>query len=199
MDRDALTDLGNAQRMAKMYRDTLRFVAETKTWHCWDETRWAAIPDFSVEGLAKKTVLQNYNLASWARNTEQATSIAKHAKSSEAYSRIKAMVGLLKSERDIPIHQNQLDANPFLLNLQNGTLDLKTGLFRAHNPHDLITKIANVAFDTSAKCPHWQDFISTIFEHDTQVIAYVQKLLGYCLTGVTDEQSLFLFIGNGAN
>jgi putative DNA primase/helicase len=109
------------------------------------------------------------------------------------------MIELAKSEPGIPVGPQQLDSHPWLLNVHNGTLDLRTGHLRPHAREDLLTKLAPVAYDPVAPCPLWEAFLSRIFAGDGGLIRFVQKALGYSLTGSTQEQCFFILHGVGAN
>jgi putative DNA primase/helicase len=94
---------------------------------------------------------------------------------------------------------DNLDADPWLLNVQNGTLDLRTGKLRKHRREDLMTKLAPVAYEAQAAAPTWEVFLHRIFGGDADLIRFVQKAVGYSLTGSTQEQCLFILYGTGAN
>ena len=108
------------------------------------------------------------------------------------------MIGLSESVDGIRIHSSQLDQNGWLFNCKNGTLDLQTGLLRQHKRDDLITKEVRMVFDPEAKCPTWLRFLSQIFGNHWELIEFVHRLLGYCLTGSTREQQLSFLLGGGA-
>lgn len=93
----------------------------------------------------------------------------------------------------------ELDADPMLLNVKNGTLDLRTGQLHEHNPADLLTMMAGCDFLKDSPCPTWEEFLSRVLAADPELISYVQKVVGYCLTGVTTEQVFFVLYGTGAN
>jgi putative DNA primase/helicase len=109
------------------------------------------------------------------------------------------MIELAKSEPGIPVRPRELDADPWVLNLSNGTLDLQTGQLREHRREDLLTKLAPVAYDPAAQCPRWEAFLDRIFAEDVELIRFVQKAVGYSLTGSTQEQCFFILYGAGAN
>ena len=108
------------------------------------------------------------------------------------------MITMARSELGVSIDADRLDADPWLLNLRNGTLDLHSGELRPHNPGDLITKIAPVTFDPSALCPTWDSFIATVLP-DPALMAYICRIVGYSMTGKVSEQALFFTYGTGAN
>lgn len=90
---------------------------------------------------------------------------------------------------------SEFDTNEDLLNLQNGTFNLNTYKLQPHNPNDFLTRTANVVYDESAKCPEWDKFLSQTFQGNIEVIRYVQKITGLCLTAETKEETMFLFLG----
>jgi putative DNA primase/helicase len=123
---------------------------------------------------------------------------------SESAPRLKAMVELAQSEPGIPILHEQLDRDRWLFNCPNGTIDLRTGKLREHRREDLITKLCPTEFHPNAPCPAWERFLESIFpdedrKPDRELIEFIQRLLGYCLTGDVSEQILAIFWGIGSN
>ncbi len=192
-----LTDLGNAERLVDGHGDDLRYVPQIG-WHAWDGRRWVPDSDGEAERRAKQTVRaiakQAFDQAGDAREK-----LLKHALRSEAAGRLEAMVKLARTETELVCHLDRLDRDPYQLNVWNGTLDLATGRRADHDRGDLITKLAPVDHDPDADCPTWRRFLDTIFDRDRDLIAFVQKAVGYTLTGDTGEQVLFLLHGRGAN
>ena len=97
------------------------------------------------------------------------------------------------------IEQSELDAFPWLLNVSNGTLDLKTGELRNHRREDLLTVTVLIDYDANAKCPIWEAFLRSSLKGDLDLIKYHQRISGYVLTGDVSEQVLFFFYGEGQN
>jgi putative DNA primase/helicase len=93
----------------------------------------------------------------------------------------------------------ELDADPWLLGVENGTLDLRTGTLIPARREDYITKVGPVAFDADAECPVFLTFLGKIMGGDQTLVDYLQRVLGYMLTGDTSEQRLFFLYGTGAN
>ena len=106
---------------------------------------------------------------------------------------------LATSERGIPVLPSDLDRDPFLLNVLNGTIDLHTGTLREHRREDLLTKIAPVQYDPHAECPLWHAFLDRIMDGNDRLITYLHRTAGYSLTADVGEQCLFFFYGEGAN
>lgn len=109
------------------------------------------------------------------------------------------MVSLAQSEPGVPTSPDQLDRNPYLLNCLNGTIDLKTGDLRPHNPQEFITKILPVEYDPKATCPQWINFLEVLFNRICDLISFIRRAIGYSLTGDTSEQCNFIMHGTGAN
>jgi putative DNA primase/helicase len=104
----------------------------------------------------------------------------------------------------MPILPEDMDKDPWLFNCMNGTIELKTGKLREHRREDFITKLCPVAYHPEAPCPNWLRFLGGVFpddedEPDKELITFVQRLLGRCLTGDVSEQILPIFWGGGAN
>jgi P4 family phage/plasmid primase-like protien len=193
-----LTDLGNAQHFVREHGHNLRYCYRFGCWHHWAGRRWEEDERGMVERLAKRTVLNFYRLAAALEDNAERKALVAHARRSEAAGRIEAMVRLARSEPGIAILPDELDRDPWLLNCLNGTLDLRTGRLRPHDPHDLITKLIPIPYDAAAACPLWERFLEQILP-DPAVRRFVKRAIGYAATGDTREQALFFLFGGGAN
>jgi putative DNA primase/helicase len=125
------------------------------------------------------------------------TAMLAFAQYSSSAKGIHNMIAMARSE--LAINPDQLDRDSWLFNVANGTIELRTGQLREHRREDFLTKLAPVHFDPAAPCPKWLAFVDKVFGHDAELIAYVQRLTGYALTGVTDEHVLPFLWGTGAN
>jgi putative DNA primase/helicase len=109
------------------------------------------------------------------------------------------MVSLARHETTVAVSHEQLDADRMLLNVPNGTIDLRTGKVRVHRRKDLITKLAPVPFEPAAECPLWLAFLDRVMGGNAELIEYLQRIIGYSLTGEIREHVLAFFYGQGAN
>jgi P4 family phage/plasmid primase-like protien len=191
-----LTDLGNSERFSNQHGDDARYVYPWRSWLTWTGQRWQPDAGGVTARMAKDTVRSIYGEAADAEDADRRKAIVGHARSSESRSRIEAMVALAQSE--MPIMPAALDSDQWLLNVSNGTLDLKTGEIREHARDDLITKLAQVEHDPDAKAPIWEAFLEQILPDET-VREFVRRLAGYSLTGSTREHVLPILYGSGAN
>jgi putative DNA primase/helicase len=125
--------------------------------------------------------------------------IEKHAVQSESLRRRKAFIELAQVMPALNIKTDRLDTNPWLFNVENGTIDLKTGELREHRQEDMITKSANIRYDKDAGCPIWKKFLMEIMNYNAELIRFIQTAVGWAITGDTSEQSMFILFGTGAN
>ena len=109
------------------------------------------------------------------------------------------MLKQAQDEPDIPVQPEQLDRDPWLLNCKNGTLDLRTGKLRDHRKEDLLTRCLDVDYNEDAQCSQWKAFLWHIMNHNQELIDFLQRAIGYALTGVIREHVLIILWGTGRN
>jgi len=194
----SLTDTGNAERLVALHGPVIRFNWGRDVWHVWSGRHWEEDRTGRMEQIAKATARSIPDEAT-ALTGEQYTKTLKWAASSESSGKRQAMVDLARSEDNIPVQPHELDADPWLLNVANGTLNLRDGTLRAHRQDDLITRLIDVPYDPEATCPLFLAFLMRIFDNDEDLIGYVQRLVGYSLTGSTREQIMAIAYGTGSN
>ena len=192
-----LTDLGNAERLVYHFGEQIRYCHAWKRWLIWDGVRWVVDQSGQIYQLAKKVVRKIYREVQSVNDSDERRSISRHASASESDRRIAAMISLAQSE--VPIRPELLNAAPWLLNCLNGTVDLRTGRLLPHTMEHFITKLAPVNYDPKAGCERWLEFLGRIMDGNEQLISFLQRAIGYALTGETSEQCLFIFHGSGAN
>ncbi len=192
-----LTDLGNAERLVHNCGCDILYCHVWKSWLIWDGKRWNVDKSDRIKQLAKDVVRSIYAEAELVSDSSKRREIAKHAIKSESSRSLTAMVSLAESE--VPIRPEDLDQNPWLFNCENDTLDLQTGKLRAHKREDYITKMTPVAYHPEATHQLWDEFLDRVLDGDQELISFFQRAIGYSLTGLTDEQCLFILHGLGAN
>jgi putative DNA primase/helicase len=192
-----LTDLGNAERLVYHFGEQIRYCHAWKKWLVWDGVRWVVDQSGQIYQIAKKVVRKIYREVQSASESNVRREIARHAYASESDRRIAAMISLAQSE--VSIRPELLNADPWLLNCLNGTIDLRTGRLLPHTMEHFITKLAPVNCDPNAGCERWLEFLDRIMDGNEQLISFLQRAIGYALTGETSEQCLFIFHGSGAN
>jgi P4 family phage/plasmid primase-like protien len=195
-------DIVAASVYALATRDKLIYVNQAGRWLRWDGTRWAWCDRGEEMAYAKSTadlILQ------WAADLVKKDK-DKHQKRLSAalrlqnLPRLEAMIELAKSEPGMCVGQmTELDSDPWLLGVRNGVVNLHDGGLLAPDPKMLMTRQAAAEYRHDAECPRWLAFLDSIFEGDAETVAFIQRALGYTLTGVTTEEALFICFGFGAN
>jgi P4 family phage/plasmid primase-like protien len=204
------TDVGNATRLARRATGEFLFIPEWKKWLRWDGRRWS---DDTRDGIGELAISVTRDLFAEAGNAtisagagqdaaevvKRAQKLSAHALSSQKRERISAMVALAPNEWPaLKVDANAFDADPWLLNVENGTLDLRTGELRPPARDDLMTKLAPVVYDPEAKAPMWGEFLKDVLPSDG-LRTFVHRFLGYCLTGNVQEHKMAFLHGEGRN
>jgi P4 family phage/plasmid primase-like protien len=198
------TDSANSKRFARKFGNSIRWCDQWDKWLVWDGRRWAVDKTRAIDALAKKyahglwTDIGNI-ISTGEIDDKFRRELIAFGKSSNSNSGIYNFSALSRSESGIPIVPEQLDTDQYLLNVKNGTLDLRTGKLLPHERAHFITKVAPVEYKENAQCPEFLKFLSEIFNGDAELIGFIQRLFGYCLTGDVMEEVLPIFYGTGAN
>ena len=191
-----LSDVGNAARLVIRHGDRIRYCHATGQWFIWDDRRWRPDGRGRIVKLCKDTALSILVEVQHAP-ADQRKALFDWAMYSQKRDRLTAMAALAQPE--VAVHPDDLDADPWAFNVLNGTIDLRTGELRPHRRDDLITKIAPVAFDPHAKAPRFERFLDEIFGGDRDLVRFVQRWHGHCLSGDVCEQYLPIYHGVGNN
>jgi len=194
------TDSTNADRLEKEHGRDIRYVAAWKKWLVWNGKVWVVDDSGALvheKGLAM--VRGMYDGLLTTADYRERIEIEKYAMLSESVRRREAFVKAAQWKSSLNVSCDDLDRNEWVLNLQNGCVDIPTGDFREHRREELITKIANVSYDPDADCPLWKQFVREIMNFDADLIGFLQTAAGWALTGNTEEQTMFILYGSGAN
>lgn len=187
-----LTDAGNMECFVALYGDKFRHCRYIKKWIHWDGVRWkvGANPEAIQAGLS---VIRERGKASiWHNEPPKA---ARWAKTSENASRLNAMLQLAGNFPPITTSIDQFDTDPMLLGTVNVYIDLASGQAQDPEPTKNVTMQIGCSYDPAATCPRWEQFLNEIFEGDHEVIKYIQRVVGYVLTGDMREQKMWIFYG----
>lgn len=194
--RYPLTDAGNGQRFADMWGDRVRWVENE--FKVYTGKAWTSDRTLQVERLALATIRSIYEDAAQESDPDRRKALASWACKSESDFRQRAMIR--QARKLLAITSEELDRDPLLLNCDNGTIDLRTGELRAHDPANLITRLVRVPYDPDAPAPWWIAFLLQIFGGCQATIDFMQRWIGYLLTGLVVEQVMVLLIGtSGTN
>ena len=195
------TDTGNARRFVQSIEGRLRFVHGVDTWLRWSQKakRWIFCNQGEQIEVAKACARLMLEVAAKESDDDKRARLGRHALKTLNLASLTAMVKLSESDPRVGITANKLDANPWLLGVKNGVVDLRTGVLRDASPNDFITKQAGTIFDNLATCPLFEQTLRTIFNNDGGLIEYFQRMCGYALFGEVREHVFFFCHGVGAN
>lgn len=196
----ALTELGFSERVVHALSPTHRYVSDAGAWIVWNGTSWdwdagATSMQEGVKGIARGLIVE----AAQVDDHHRREALVKHNAKCENSRVITAAIKLARSSVAMSVQTGALDQHHMLLSCDNAVIDLRTGAAMAPDPFKLMTHRAHVEYDSTAQCPRWERFVFEVFGGHLEMIRYVQKVLGYCLTGDTREELAFIFVGGGAN
>jgi putative DNA primase/helicase len=194
-----LTELGSAKELINSYGLDIRFIPQFGKWLLWDGYRWCFDETGHISRLAKANALSQYEKVAQLDDFNQRREMSRYATKSESRQAIESTIHLAKTEEGMPLKVEQLDTNQYFLGVANGVINLKSGEMLDDTKNDYLTKQAPVVFSRDAKCPRWLEFLNQAMSGDQEMIGYLQRIVGYSLTGDTKEQVLFFLYGHGAN
>ncbi|BDF77858.1 phage/plasmid primase, P4 family [Pyramidobacter piscolens] len=200
-DLTLLSDVSNAALLLKLHGENLRYCREWKDngWLIWDGKRWMENSGHRVTQMAIDAVKRLRAERTTLAGADERKELDKHIKTSLKLTGIRAMVALAHDLEPVQVRAKDLNAQPWLLNTPSGTLDIKRRVLSRHKREDLLTRMIATEFDKDAQCPRWLAFLDTIMGGDQEMVAYLKRAVGYCLTGSTDEQCMFVLYGSGRN
>ena len=191
------TDSWNAEFLVKNFGDDIRYNHTYGKWFLWNEKRW--VPDESDQIITLATASARKIIESIDQTAIDIPEVYRHALRSEQRKGLADTIELAKSLPAVAMTAKEFDKDVFLFNCENGTLDLRSQEVCNHLREHFITKLAPVTFDKEATAPGWQAFLNKIFNGHSNLISFVQRLIGISLTGDTSEQIMIFFYGSGAN
>lgn len=196
----SMTDAGNARRFASRYQGRCLYCNELGSWYIWKGTHWAEDRTNHVRELATHTAQAIYDEAEYlsqAVDLESGRKRRDYANTSSNHRRLMNMISL--AEPKLAAMPEEFDRDKWLLNIRNGTLDLKSMELQPHNCKDKITRLIDIGYNPDADCPRFLRFLDQILEGNTERIRLIQQWFGYCLTSVTTEQKFMILSGDGGN
>lgn len=197
-------DTGNAGRLILKFGDRLRYCPAMRKWLCWDGRRWAVDDKGAARRLAKQAMLDYLAEATEAEDKDH-MAFAYHSLDARRIANLLTM-----AECELVVTPGELDTHPFLINFLTGTVDLRTGELSPHNPAHFITKLVHHNYNPQAECPLFLSVIARMMgnhpdasepelDRAERMVNYLQRALGYSLTGTTEEKAVFVPFGRGNN
>jgi putative DNA primase/helicase len=210
---ECLTDGASARRLVALNGDNVRYCSE-QGWLIWNGLQWQRDSEATIViRMAKKVA------ATWDRDSEivqraavvapddeahkammkRASMLWSYAKTSDSVGKVNNTVRWAQTEAEVHVSSGELDADPMLLNVENGTVDLRTGALRPHEREDYITRLSPVVYDPLATSPLLSGFLDQATGGDEELQEYLQRIVGYSITGDTGDELLFYLYGPGAS
>lgn len=194
-------DTGNAARFTDMYGEVVRYSYVRKNWYFYNGKTWVMDQEGKIKNLVDQILekmKQEPVYTSEDVDEEQARkNLQKHIKYSRGSNGKTNM--LKESQHLLPVSPETFDKDKHLLNVQNGYIDLKSGNLNDHDKDKFFSKIASIEYTDKIDSPLWDDFLMQIFDGNRALINYIQRAVGYSLSGSTEEQVMFILYGNGRN
>ena len=185
----AFTDEALALRFAERHAGDLRYVAGWSRWLIWHHGRWQFDDTLRAFDLARKV----------SREAAAECNIARTAAAIASAKTVAAVVTLARADRRLAATIEQWDADPWSLNTPAGVVDLRSGKMCEGHPNRYITRITAAVPNHGCAIPAWLRFLDRVTGSDLKLIAFLQRMAGYALTGITRENALFFLYGTGAN
>jgi len=194
------TDATNAARLVREHGRDIRYNSAWKKWIVWNGRYWQTDESGALVHEKGLDMVRNiYDELLKTDDYRERIEIEKYGMLSESVRRREAFVKAAQWNSALNIKSDDLDPDPWLLNVQNGTINVLTGEFREHRQEEMITKIGNVEYDPKADCPLWKSFIREIMNYKSDLVNFLQTAAGWSLTGNIEEQTMFILYGSGAN
>ena len=195
------SDIGNGEWFAAHYGGRFRYAIAEAQWYQLDmrTMRWEPDVVTDVLGAARDAVRQRQREANEIDDIDVRKKAINKAYGAESRGRYDALIKLARGFEPMASDITTWDTDPWVLSAGNGVVDLHDGTLRPGRADDLISRGTNVHFWPDAECPRWLRFLSEIFDGDEELVSWVQRLVGYALTGITTEQVIAVLHGSGAN
>ena len=195
----ALTDVGNAERFGDLFKNEVRYCSIYKKWFIWNGKFWEKDESNGIINYAIESVRNIIPYANMLPDGDKRKELIKHSLKSENAGKLKSLLDIASGLPTMKILPDEFDKNLWLLNCQNGVVDLKTGKLLSHDTKYNITKICKAKLDENCKTPLWDNLLDKITTGNELLQKYLQKAIGCALSGDVSEQALFILYGKGSN
>lgn len=197
-------DSGNAKRLTDNYGDVIRYSYVDKKWYIYNGVNWEQdekgfiykLVDNVADDLKKEKV----KIPEGTDEKDEKDIIKNFNKFVSRTQSHQGKLNMVKeTQHHVSITHGEFDTDPMLFNTQNGYVDLSDGTLHDEDKAKMFLSVSGVEYTENVDCPEWLNFLDTTFVHNQELIKYIQKAVGYTLTGLTKEQIMFVMYGNGRN
>lgn len=193
------TDLGNAEYFAASFPDKIKYDYRRSRWLIWAKHYWKEDDNGQIIRMASNAIRQRFRSADKIKDQDKRQKEIKWTLTSEGAARIEAMINLAKSLKEVADSGENWDSDHYLLGVKNGVIDLRTGVLRDGRMEDRITRICPFEYKPTGTYTGWTTFLSEILDNNVELIEWLQRAVGYSLTGATSEKKLFFLYGAKGN
>lgn len=195
-----MTDTGNAQRLRDKYKGNIKYSYIRKKWYYWTGKIWAVDNTGEIKKLADEIINDIKKEAFMEKDDDKQAELLKWATKTASSKGKEAMVKETQHIDGIPVLMDEFDCYNDYLNCQNGIVNLRTGELLPHDSNFMMSRISYAEYDNSGKQPEmWLSFLNDVTNGDKELQEYLQKCVGYSLTGSIREQCAFFLYGLGNN
>ena len=197
------TDFGNALRFMKHYGKSVLYCPPQDQWYLWNgDGYWRKDSLLLIQHMVREMLQNIYNETQYVGDPDRRTMLAKWAIQCEHPQHISSCLKELMKMPSISVPADKFDRDIYLFNFRNGTYDLRSHVICQHDRENHISRQVQYGYDPAATCPEFLKFLDRIFrsrDDKKDIISYLQKAVGYSLTGDASKQVIFLLYGSGAN
>lgn len=194
-----LTDAGQAEFLVHLYSDQLRYNHTKGKWLIWNRSYWQNDVKSEVTGYALSAARERLKVATHISDSRDHEEVAECALKHEAEYKLRAVLKIAQTIDPIASVEGQWDTHRNLLQFENGVFDLDAGKLLSCSPELMLSKSTGISYDSTADCPRWNKFLHEIMLDRSELIEFIQRAVGYSITGYTSEQKFFILHGSGAN
>lgn len=201
LDNERLTDAGNANRLVEIFKDRIRY-CEGLGWLVWNGKVWMPENDNSASVLQMVKEAQEYlyeDLRELLKAERSIKAAARHITYSLSHTGLQNAMKLMQATYTIRLTAEDLDSHKHLLAVRNGVVDLKTGMLYKHRPELHMTQLVDIEYDPSAVAPRWEQFLEEVMPGMPDMPQFLQRLVGYGITGEVSEHAMAIHYGRGSN
>jgi P4 family phage/plasmid primase-like protien len=199
IQRFALTDMGNGERLAKAALENFRYNTTQKSWMFWDGKVWKKDYGSKMDSLTREVVRGMVKDSPLYPTTKEQKEFFSWAKASEGAGHCAAMKANAANSEPLQINNDAFELDRDLLNCENGMIHLKTGELIPHEKTKYFLRKSDIRFNPNATCPRFLAFLDEIMLHRADMVHWLQVYFGYCLTGRVTEHVFAFFYGTGRN
>lgn len=189
------TDRYNAMLFAKKKHKSFCYVVERKTWCYWTGKHWKSDDGPVVQSISDILVRHYTDLAGLV-DADRKKAYFKMLRDCQQHGTLKAALGFASTDPRMRKHAEDFDADPWLFNVANGTINLKTGELKPHDPKDYISIVVDTKYRPGAQSQIWSDFFKTVTSGDQEYAEYIMRCVGYAMAGSTKEKCFFFLKGD---